>query len=54
MGLYKFARVTGNLTLQHIALEEMVLFNTRMRVLKEQRDNQQLFKKAGLLNAPSM
>lgn len=54
MGLYKFARVTGNLTLQHIALEEMVLFNTRMRVLKEQRENELLFKKAGAFTAASI
>lgn len=54
MGLYKFGRITGNLTLQHILLEEMVLFNTRMRVLKEQRKNRLLFKNAGINITPSM
>ena len=42
---YKFGKLTGNLAMQHIALEEMVLFNTRLRVLRAQRENQLLFSK---------
>lgn len=53
LGVYKFGRFTGNFALQHIALEEMVIYNTRMRVLKEQRENQLLFGRR-MITAPAL